>query len=128
MRRNYLPPFLLAFDLPQAAVSLGKRGVTNVPAQSLAMRNDPFVIQEAKRWAEQLTELDLPSTEDRIDHIHRLAFSRPATKAEISLAKQMLRYDSSEINTEDASAPPSQEAWQNFCHLMLNRKEFIFVR
>ncbi|MDG2207904.1 MAG: PSD1 and planctomycete cytochrome C domain-containing protein [Pirellulales bacterium] len=128
MRRNYLPPLLLAFDLPQAAVSLGKRGVTNVPAQSLAMLNDPFIIQEAKRWAEQLTELDLPSAEDRIDHIHRLAFSRPATKEEISLAKQMLGYGNGEIHTEDATAYPSQEAWQNFCHLMLNRKEFIFVR
>ena len=128
MRRNYLPPLLLAFDLPQAAVALGERGVTNVPAQSLAMLNDPFIIQEAKRWADQLVHTDKLSTEERIDLVHRIAFSRPATEKEIDLSKHMLDYFQERSLEGDERVSPSQQAWQNLCHLMLNRKEFIFIR
>ncbi|MDE0938846.1 MAG: PSD1 and planctomycete cytochrome C domain-containing protein [Pirellulales bacterium] len=128
MRRNYLPPLLLAFDLPQAAVALGERGVTNVPAQSLAMLNDPFIIQEANRWADQLVHADKLSTEQRINLVHRIAFSRPATEKEIDLSKHMLNYFQEPSLDEDQQASPSQQAWQNLCHLMLNRKEFIFIR
>ena len=128
MRRNYLPPLLLAFDLPQAAVSLGKRGITNVPAQSLAMLNDPFIIQEAKRWAQQIAATDTLSAEERIDRIHRIAFSRHATPKEMDLAKQMLGYAEERSLAEEGPTNPSQQAWQDFCHLMLNRKEFIFIR
>ena len=128
MRRNYLPPLLLAFDLPQAAVALGERGVTNVPAQSLAMLNDPFIIQEANRWADQLVHADKLSTEQRINLVHRIAFSRPATEKEIDLSKHMLDYFQERSLEGDERASPSQQAWQNLCHLMLNRKEFIFIR
>jgi len=30
---------------------MGRRTVTNVPAQSLALMNDPFVAEQAARWA-----------------------------------------------------------------------------
>ena len=128
IRRNYLPPLLLAFDLPQAAVALGKRGVTNVPAQSLALLNDPFIIQQAKRWADQIIHTANLSTEERIDLVHQIALSRPATEKEIELSKHMLNYFSKSAPTKDGHIAQSKEAWQNLCHLMFNRKEFIFIR
>ena len=128
IRRNYLPPLLLAFDLPQAAVALGKRGVTNVPAQSLALLNDPFIIQQAKRWADQIVHTANLSTEERIDLVHQIALSRPATEKEIELSKHMLNYFSESAPTKDGQSAQSREAWQNLCHLMFNRKEFIFIR
>ena len=128
MRRNYLPPLLLAFDLPQAAVALGKRGVTNVPAQSLALLNDPFIIQEAQRWADQILDADNLSTKERIDLVHQIAFSRPATEKEIVLARHMLNYFEEHSSENDEQYSASRKAWQSLCHLMFNRKEFIFVR
>ncbi|MEC7696410.1 MAG: PSD1 and planctomycete cytochrome C domain-containing protein [Planctomycetota bacterium] len=128
MRRNYLPPLLLAFDLPQAAVALGKRGVTNVPAQSLAMLNDPFIIQQADRWADQIMNTVNLSTEERIDRVHRIALSRPATEKEIDLARHMLNYFEENASVKEKSDLKSKMAWQSLCHLMFNRKEFIFIR
>ena len=128
MRRNYLPPLLLAFDLPQAAVALGKRGVTNVPAQSLALLNDPFIIQQAERWAEQIMRDGNLSTEQRIDRLHRIALSRPANAKEIDLATHMLNFFTDNSAGKQNQSLKSKLAWQNLCHLMFNRKEFIFIR
>jgi hypothetical protein len=40
----------------------------------------------------------------------------------------MLDYFEERSLDEDEQVSPSQQAWQNLCHLMLNRKEFIFIR
>jgi hypothetical protein len=118
----------LAFDLPQAAVALGNRGVTNVPAQSLAMLNDPFVIEQANHWAETIFKAEDCSTEQLIDTLHRMAFSRPATSREIALAKQMLAGLKVEHGLEAAGDIDNKHVWKDFCHMMLNRKEFIFLQ
>ena len=41
-------PFMLAFDQPAPFGTKGRRSVSNVPAQSLALLNDPFVIEQCK--------------------------------------------------------------------------------
>ena len=46
VRRNRSNPFLEAFDQPTPSTTRGQRDITNVPAQSLALMNSPFV-QEA---------------------------------------------------------------------------------
>src|SRR5262249_20060755 len=45
------PRFLSAFNFPGGKVTQGRRDVTNVPAQALALLNDPFVLQQAGVWA-----------------------------------------------------------------------------
>ena len=51
VRRNFLTPMLVAFDMPPPLVTAGRRDVSNVPAQALILMNDPFVVQQARRWA-----------------------------------------------------------------------------
>lgn len=48
--RNSLDPFLTVFDAPVPSGTRGKRDVTNVPAQSLTMLNDPKIQKWAKEW------------------------------------------------------------------------------
>ena len=50
-KRNDLDAFLATFDAPTPFAPGGARLVTNVPAQSLAMLNDPLVWELAGRWA-----------------------------------------------------------------------------
>ncbi|MDP7266799.1 MAG: PSD1 and planctomycete cytochrome C domain-containing protein [Pirellulales bacterium] len=128
MRRNYLPPLLLVFDLPQAAVSAGQRGVTNVPAQSLALLNDPFVVEQAGLWANKVLQDKQHSTEDRIHSIHHAAFSRPATDREIDRSKRMLSALAQEHQLDEKEVTENEQVWKDFCHMMLNRKEFIFLQ
>ena len=49
--RNRLDPFLSTFDAPVPFSTKGRRDVTTVPAQSLALLNDPFVLGLASRAA-----------------------------------------------------------------------------
>ena len=54
VRRNYLPPMLLVFDTPTPFTSIGRRNVSNVPAQALTMLNDPLVVDLARQWAQRV--------------------------------------------------------------------------
>ena len=48
IRRNFLPLFFLAFDYPVPFTCIGRRATSNVPAQALAMMNNPFIQQQAE--------------------------------------------------------------------------------
>ena len=122
MRRNFLPSFLRAFDLPNATEPIGARSVTNVPAQSLALMNAPFVHQQARAWAQDLTASDL-SLEDRIRAIHLKAYSRPATQREVTWSKNLLNT----LAGEYGCSMEDQQVWTDLCHVIYNRKDFIYL-
>src|SRR4030095_4842173 len=48
------PKFLATFNQPTPKIPTGRRDVTTVPAQALAMLNDPFVAGQAEYWAQRL--------------------------------------------------------------------------
>jgi hypothetical protein len=79
-RRTAMPPLLSAFDAPAPFSTVGRRDVTNVPAQSLALLNDPFVIELAKSWAERLVPdpvvFDEEERSEVVDAAFETAFGR----------------------------------------------------
>ncbi len=54
VRRNFLSPMMLAFDTPIPFNRVGRRNVSNVPAQALILMNDPFVARTGQVWARRL--------------------------------------------------------------------------
>ncbi|MBI4662665.1 MAG: DUF1553 domain-containing protein [Verrucomicrobia bacterium] len=54
VRRNFLAPTMRTFDAPVPLTTVGRRTVSNVPAQSLILMNDPFVVGQARGWARRL--------------------------------------------------------------------------
>ena len=54
VRRNFLNPMFLAFDTPVPFSTMGRRNVSNVPAQALTLMNDPLVVGQARLWAERV--------------------------------------------------------------------------
>ncbi|MDP1592253.1 MAG: DUF1553 domain-containing protein, partial [Prosthecobacter sp.] len=88
--RNSLNTFLTTFDSPVPFATRGKRDITNVPAQSLALLNDTRVIDWSRGWALR-TINDAKSRPDdiRIRQMFREAFSRDATDDEV---QQSLAY------------------------------------
>src|SRR5215813_4650565 len=60
------PRFLDVFDFPGGKVTQGRRHVTNVPAQALALLNDPFVLQQAEVWANHLVNRPDRTVADRV--------------------------------------------------------------
>jgi len=127
LRRNFLPSFLVAFDLPVPFQAMGRRNVTNVPAQALVMMNDPFVADQARRWARTaLADATLPP-EARIAAMYRAAFARAPEPAETAAALEFLAAQA-EARGDDFSQDPLQEpAWADLAHALFNAKEFVFV-
>ncbi len=123
IRRNNLSPFLEIFDAPKPFTTLGRRDTTNVPAQSLAFLNDPFVIESAKSWAEQLLRLTPQADASaRIQLLFQAGFARPASADELAKSRAYLASLGTDAN------PHSPRAWQDFIQSLFNLKEFIYVR
>ncbi|MCR9199984.1 MAG: DUF1553 domain-containing protein [Planctomycetaceae bacterium] len=86
--RNRLDPFLSTFDAPTPFGATGRRDVTNVPAQSLLLLNDPFVLRAARGAAGRLSSSD--SQEQKITALWRQVLQRDPTQAEHEDAASLL--------------------------------------
>ncbi len=88
--RNRLDPFLSTFDAPVPSSSKGRRDVTNVPAQSLTMLNNPFVLDLARAWGERVEQLE-GGTDARLREMFEKAFGRPPDPEEARKAAAFLQ-------------------------------------
>lgn len=86
--RNRLDPFLTAFGAPEPFSATGARPVTNVPAQSLTMMNDGFVVSAANRFAGEVA--NEPDDAARIDRMWLTALGRRPSDAERAGASGLL--------------------------------------
>ena len=66
---TFLTPMLLAFDTPIPFSTVGRRQVSNVPAQALILMNDPFVQQQAELWAKTVLARTEPPTRIGSRHV-----------------------------------------------------------
>jgi hypothetical protein len=127
IRRNFLSPMMQAFDAPTPFNTMGRRSVSNVPAQALMLMNDPFVLEQARRWASQIDEHKELSPRDRVAAMYQSAFSRPPTDREIDRAILFLENQSKERGFDSASTDLRPELWADLAHGLMNAKEFIFL-
>ncbi len=114
-RRNFPHPFLTVFDQPSPSTCHGTRTSANVPAQALAMLNDPFVEDRAVAFAQSVER----GTVDRetLDTMWIRALGRRPHAKEAELVLQALGA------VDDASA-----AKIDIAHVLFNTKEFLFLR
>lgn len=85
--RNDMDPFLTTFNMPVPFATQGRRDITNVPAQSLTLLNDPFVLQAAQVLGTSTKHLE---DEERIQHLMSSVLGRPADSGELSAASQFI--------------------------------------
>jgi hypothetical protein len=123
VRRNFLPSMMLAFDTPIPFNTMGRRNVSNVPAQALILMNDPFVVEQAKLWSRRT-----PASTDaaqRVRQMYLAAFSRPPTPEEITDANIFLAEQRTLYGAKDPKG--DERAWADFAHVLFNVKEFIYL-
>jgi hypothetical protein len=116
VRRNFLNPMMTAFDMPNPFSTMGRRNVSNVPAQALILLNDPFVHTLAQRWADRIVS-QYGTDEQRVSAMLLQASLREPSTVQIEQAIGFIR--SSEFGN-------ASDAYRAFAHLLLNRKELIF--
>jgi hypothetical protein len=122
VRRNFLNPMFTAFDYPTPFTTIGRRTVSNVPAQALVMLNNPFVLQQAELWAKRVLATPGLAAGDRVRAMYEAAFGRVPTGDESAAATEFLADQGKEYGD-----PDHPKAWADLAHVLFNAKEFIFV-
>lgn len=121
-RRNFLSPMMLAFDTPIPFNAIGMRSVSNVPAQALILMNDQLVLQQAKVFARRVVEQS-KTIDQRIEFVYLSAFSRMPDEDELEKSRAFIDSHADRLELDVNSV----EVWADFCHVMFNVKEFIWL-
>jgi len=114
------PKFLEIFDYPNPMAARGARDVTNVPAQALALLNDPFVKQQARVWAERLAE---ENPADRLGAMFVSALGRPPSNVE----RERFTSLAAELASLEQAPRDSVAVWSGVAHAIFNLKEFVYL-
>ena len=120
VRRNFLSPWMLAFDTPAPFSTMGRRSSSNVPAQSLVLLNDPLVREMCRLWADR--EMKTMGNElARVSRMALAAYGREASTAEVEVLSRFLL-------DQAAAGAPEAERLTALAHALVNTREFIFLR
>ena len=126
MRRNFLPTLMQTFDAPTPFSTVGRRNVTNVPAQSLALMNDALFREQARVWAERLgRELPEADAATRVRWLFESAYGRLPDGDELRACLESLDEFRQLKNVRDER---SVEVWAELCHALFNANDFIYVK
>jgi hypothetical protein len=113
--RDGLPEMLTLFDFPDPSLIIGERATTTVPAQSLYLMNNPFVIRQAEAMADNL----LASEDDEASRVNRaflLCYSRPPSANELEVAQKFIA-DYGKNQTQ-------RRSWTALCQALFASAEF----
>src|SRR5206468_1711066 len=115
VRRNFLNGMFLAFDTPSPFSTVGRRTVSNVPAQALTLMNSPFVVEQARQWAQRILAQSSQSPEERVRTMYLAAFTRPPTAEELRDALKFLNEQARLYHLSLSDLPP----WADLGHVLM---------
>jgi hypothetical protein len=117
---------MVVFDTPTPFTAVGRRTVSNVPAQALALLNDPLVAELAMRWAKQiLKEHPNASPRQRIEQMYQTALCRLPSEAEVQAAEMFIQRQSELRDLPPADRDDDVQTWSDLAHVLFNHKEFV---
>jgi hypothetical protein len=129
--RNTRDPLLGAFDAPDGNATVPRRDTTTTATQALLLINGDWALARARALAGRAERSSAASADDRerIVLVYRLAFGRHPDRAELAEALTFLSRQSAlaagpkrRVNLEAYRA-----ALVDFCHVILNSNEFIYI-
>jgi outer membrane autotransporter protein len=119
VRRNFLDPFLQAFDQPLPSAACGRRNRSNVPAQALALLNSALAHELATRWGERVSTAEGDDAA-RVEGMWMRAFARRPSADERDAALGLM--------AEARAAGGDAAAFAELAHALFAAKEFVFLR
>jgi cytochrome c553 len=122
-KRSVFNELLRAFDAPRPFTTMGRRDLTNVPAQALALLNDPLVGALARRWAEsELQRVPEGADTSRIEHLFLQCICRLPSDSEKRAALGFI-----DLLRTSSPQNPNTAVWTGFAHVLINLKEFLYL-
>lgn len=127
--RNNLYDLFSLFDSTDAAVSSGNRPTTTVSTQALFWMNGDIVRTASENLGRQLQSKAKWDDRRRVEHLVKLAWSRPATKAELEqLLESKGEFREMFQGKGDDDKQAEEKAWAMVCQVVLAANEFVTVR
>ena len=140
-QRQYLHPWLLAFDAPSREECTAGRVSSNTPSAALVLLNDPSFVEAARALAGRILAADLATDERRLQWAWRTVTGRQAASEEIALLATLLEKHRQHYAEQPPAAqalttigisPPSKSAdaaelaaWTSVSRALLNLNETI---
>jgi hypothetical protein len=121
------PRFLAVFNQPLPKQTVGRRDVTQVPDQALALLNDPFVITMAEQWSQQLMSDGSAAPVERAERMFAVACGRPAEPEEARRLVELVERSAALRGMAAAPLLTCQPAWRDAAHAIFNTQEFLHV-
>ncbi|HVU85831.1 MAG TPA: DUF1549 and DUF1553 domain-containing protein [Pirellulales bacterium] len=132
VKRTLLVPELEVLDFPDTNGSCEQRVVSTVAPQALTWFNGAFIREQAQALAARLAREAGDDDRARVDLAYRLAMARPASDAERDAVLGFLARQTRRIAAENQQAKEPVDARQraltDFCLVLLNGNEFVYVR
>jgi hypothetical protein len=141
VKRNLVYPMFEVFDQPNAHESCGRRFQTVTPTQSLQLMNNELVLGWAQALAGRVLNDSGLSPEQQVDRAFRLVGSRSPNAKERQeilaflekqtalLGERLARNEKVPMPSSVAPgmAPARASAFVDYCHMLLNSNEFLYV-
>jgi hypothetical protein len=110
--RSVKDDLLGPFDCPDATLPEPKRVVTTTALQALSLLNNPFLLDQARFFAERIVRESSPQDlQAQVRRAFQLAFGRPPGETEMTASVELIR----------------QQGLWIFCRTLLNANEFMYV-
>ncbi len=119
VKRRELNDLLRLNDFPDPTAHNPARIPTTTPLQQLFVLNSPFIQQQSSALVQRLKSEAPGGFEARVQRAYRLLYARPATAAQMALAREFLA-SASDGSTSDA-------LWEQYAQVLLGSNEFLFV-
>lgn len=119
-QRSAIPDFLTVFDAPQMETNMPHRARSAVASQSLALMNNPFVLECSQSLANRILK---DSDKNRTSRLFQLAYSREPSTEERKAIETFLASRLSQENPDKTMS----EAWTDISHALFSTSEFIYV-
>ncbi|MDA2937440.1 DUF1553 domain-containing protein [Acidobacteria bacterium AH-259-A15] len=126
-KRGLRYPMFDVFDLPDLNVTCERRTTTTVPTQALTLLNNEFVFQQSEYFAKRVWEQAGRDAAGQVKTAYRIALSREPGATELDRNVAFLRRQSSYHARADAASNPELEALADFCSVVLNLNEFVYI-
>jgi hypothetical protein len=137
VKRSLPVPMLEGFDAPNATQSCERRQATTVATQALQLMNDEFTNDQAAHLADRVITDAGEDVNRQVERVYWLTLSRAPTKSQRQAAADFVeqRFRSSmkslldrHINTDQRTQDLlRRKALTDFCHVMFNANEFVYV-
>ncbi|PYK97876.1 MAG: hypothetical protein DME19_14690, partial [Verrucomicrobia bacterium] len=141
VKRNTRYPLFESFDMPDTHESCPRRNVTTTPLQALNLLNSELTLKWAEGFAGRVIQSAGADLDKQIETAYRLAFSRRPDNAEKNTVKKFFDRHRGIIGaraaTGEALALPTDlpdhadrveaASLVDFCHMLINANEFVYL-